>query len=48
MELLNNYKVKSDTETYFAVCFFVRDVIHLRKYAMSYIRVRKLLTCLGT
>ena len=30
-EPLNSYKVKSETEAYFAVCFFVRDVIHLRK-----------------
>ena len=30
-EPLSNYKVKSETEAYFAVCFFVRDIIHLRK-----------------
>ncbi len=35
-EPLHNYKVKSGTEAYFAVCFFVRDVIQLRKYVMFY------------
>lgn len=34
LEPLNHYKVKSETEAYFAVCFFVRDVIHLRKYVI--------------
>lgn len=29
-EPLEKYKVKSDTEIYFAICFFVRDVIGLR------------------
>ena len=33
-EALNNYKVKSETEAYFAVCFFVSDVIQLRKYVL--------------
>ena len=33
-EALNNYKVKSETEAYFAVCFFVKDVIQLRKYVL--------------
>ena len=37
-EALNNYKVKSETEAYISVCFFVRDVIQLRT----------LLTGLGT
>ena len=31
---LNNFKVRSETEAYFAVCFFVRDVIQLRKYVL--------------
>lgn len=30
-EPLDNYKVKSETEAYFAVCSFVRDVIKLRR-----------------
>ena len=34
VEPLNNYEVKSETEAYFAVCFFVRDVISLRKYVI--------------
>ena len=33
-EALNNYKVKPETEAYCAVCFFVRDVIQLRKYVL--------------
>ena len=33
-EALNNYKVKSKTEAYFAVCFFVKDVMQLRKYVL--------------
>ena len=35
---LSNYKVKSETEAYFAVCFFVKDVMHLRKCVPSDIR----------
>lgn len=46
-EPLDNYKVKSETEAYFAVCFFVRDIINLRMYVIFYIRVYRLLTCLG-
>ncbi|CAF9943793.1 MAG: hypothetical protein ALECFALPRED_001335 [Alectoria fallacina] len=34
-EPLDNYKVKSETEAYFAVCFFVRDIINLRKYMIN-------------
>lgn len=33
-EPLSSYKVKSETEAYFAVCLFVRDLIHLRKYVI--------------
>ena len=33
-EPLSNYKVRSETEAYFAICFFVRDVIYLRRYAI--------------
>lgn len=39
-EPLNSYKVKSETETYFAVCFFIRDIIHLRKYVISHAGLR--------
>lgn len=39
-EPLNSYKVKSEPEAYFAVCFFVRDVIHLRKYVISHAGLR--------
>lgn len=31
-EPLENYKIKSDVETHFAVCFFVRDFLELRRY----------------
>lgn len=34
-EPLDSYKVKSETEAYFAVCLFVRDVVNLRKCVMS-------------
>ena len=47
-EPLDNYKVKSETEAYFAVCFFVGDVIRLRKYVMLCIRVTSLLMSLDT
>ena len=30
-EPLDNYKVKSETKAYFAICFFVRDILNLRK-----------------
>lgn len=30
-EPLENYKVKSETDIYFAICFFVRDVLNLRR-----------------
>lgn len=30
-EPLENYKIKSDIEVYFAVCFFVRDFLELRR-----------------
>ncbi len=45
---LDNYKVKSETEAYFAVCFFVADIIHLRRYVMFCIRVNSLLMFLDT
>lgn len=47
-EPLDNYKVKSETEAYFAVCFFVGDIIHLRKYVMFCILVNTLLMSLDT
>lgn len=31
-EPLENYKIKSETEIYFGVCFFVRDVLELKRY----------------
>ncbi|KAL8685341.1 MAG: hypothetical protein Q9224_005856, partial [Gallowayella concinna] len=32
VEPLHKYKVKSETEAYFVICFFVKDVINLRRY----------------
>ena len=47
-EPLGNYKIKSETEAYFAVCFFIRDVMHLRRYIIFYQVPRLALTYLGT
>ena len=37
---LDHYKIKSDTESYFAVCFFLRDFLKLSRYATFFPKFR--------